>query len=104
LEPCADVSGLDVLSGCRDEGDVLLFGEVVIDGPVGIVELVGEVAEILGDAGIYFSPFYPADLYRALKLVLADRDTYAMKSSQRYEQICKRQRSDLDKLIQAIIL
>ena len=78
--------------------------EAARHGTPTVASNVTSIPEILGDAGIYFSPFYPADLYRALKLVLADRDTYAMKSRQRYEQICKRQRSDLEKLIQAIIL
>ena len=76
--------------------------EAARHGTPTVASNVTSIPEILGDAGIYFSPFYPADLYRALKLVLADRDTYAMKSSQRYEQICKRQRSDLNSLINEI--
>jgi len=76
--------------------------EAARHGTPTVASNVTSIPEILGDAGIYFSPFYPADLYRALKLVLADRDTYAMKSSQRYEQICKRQKSDLNTLINEI--
>lgn len=63
---------------------------------------VTSIPEILGDAGIYFSPFYPADLYRAVKTVLADRDSYVRKASLRYEQIVLRQKEDLSALIKEI--
>lgn len=63
---------------------------------------VTSIPEILGDAGIYFSPFYPADLYRAVKTVLAGRDSYARKARQRYEQIVLRQKENLSSLIKEI--
>ncbi|MBQ9637326.1 MAG: glycosyltransferase [Prevotella sp.] len=64
---------------------------------------VTSIPEILGDAGIYFSPFYPADLYRALKLVIEDRDAYTERTYSRYKQIRHRQESDMDLLIDDIM-
>ena len=39
--------------------------EALACGTPTIASNVTSVPEILGDAGLYFSPFYPADLYRA---------------------------------------
>ena len=49
VEPGADVSGLDVLCRCGDEGDLLGTVETVVEVGIGIVERIGEVVEVLGD-------------------------------------------------------
>ena len=64
---------------------------------------VTSIPEILGSAGIYFSPFYPADLYRALQQVLAHRDKYTEAISQRYHEMRDRQQRDLKALILEIL-
>lgn len=64
---------------------------------------VTSIPEILGDAGIYFSPFYPAGLYQALNQVLADRNCRADAISRRYQEICERQQRDLNELVSIIL-
>lgn len=64
---------------------------------------VTSIPEILGDAGVYFSPFYPADLYRVLKQILQNHDIRKEAIIQRYQQIIKRQENDLDHLINNIL-
>lgn len=64
---------------------------------------VTSIPEILSYAGVYFSPFYPADLYRAIITMMRDRDKYAELSRKRYEEIVKRQQDDLKSLIAEIL-
>jgi glycosyltransferase involved in cell wall biosynthesis len=63
---------------------------------------VTSIPEILGNAGIYFSPFYPADLYRAIKEVLNDRDCRHEQMQHRYVEVSERQREDLKLLVNEI--
>ena len=67
-----------------------------------IASNVTSIPEILGDAGVYFSPFYPADLYRAIKSVLQNRDLRKEAIIKRYEDVCRRQQADLQELIKQI--
>lgn len=72
-------------------------------GTPAVASNVTSIPEILGPAGFYFSPFYPADLYRALKLVLTNRDIHAEAIRQRYNEIRDRQQCDLEHLINEIL-
>lgn len=60
---------------------------------------VTSIPEILGDAGIYFSPFYPADMYRAIKVVLNERNCRKEQIEHRFAEVLHRQQNDLEKLI-----
>jgi glycosyltransferase involved in cell wall biosynthesis len=68
-----------------------------------IASNVTSIPEILGDAGIYFSPLYPADLYKAIKQVLADRNCRSEKMKRRYAEVTQRQDDDLRTLVDEII-
>lgn len=63
---------------------------------------VTSIPEILGDAGIFFSPFYPADLYRAIKEVLENRDCRKQQIKKRFIEISKRQNDDLGTIVDEI--
>ncbi len=67
-----------------------------------IVSNVTSIPEILGDAGIYFSPFYPADLYRAIKQVLSNRNCRKEQMERRYTEVSQRQHEDLRQLVDEI--
>lgn len=64
---------------------------------------VTSIPEILGEAAFYFSPYYPADLYCALKQVLSNRDALKEQLQMRYEEISQRQESDLRDLVNTIL-
>ena len=58
------------------------------------------IPEVMGDAPIYFSPFYETDIYRALMLM--DTSDYAQlqqRAKCRYEVISERQETDLQTLL-----
>ena len=58
------------------------------------------IPEVMGDAPIYFSPFYETDIYRALMLM--DTSDYAQlqqRAKCRYEVIRERQETDLQTLL-----
>ena len=61
------------------------------------------IPEILGDAGIYFSPFYPADMYRAIKQVLDDHDCRKEQTERRFLEVLSRQQNDLEKLTDELL-
>ena len=61
------------------------------------------IPEILGDAGIYFSPFYPADMYRAIKVVLDDHDCRKEQTERRFLEVLSRQQNDLEKLTDELL-
>ena len=61
------------------------------------------IPEILGDAGVYFSPLYPADLYRALKDVLDNKKHLSERIQKHYQHIRKRQEEDLNKLTEILL-
>ena len=77
--------------------------EALRHGTPTVASNVTSIPEILGEAGIYFSPFYPADLYRAINDVLQDREHYKKAILQRYAKVTQRQQSDLDKLVCEIL-
>lgn len=63
---------------------------------------VTSIPEILADAAVYFSPFYPADMYRAIKTVLNDHDCRKEQISRRYAEVSRRQEADLQMLVDKI--
>lgn len=72
--------------------------EAMRHGTPCVASNVTSIPEILGDAGIYFSPFYPADMYRAIKIVLNDRNCRKKQIEQRFKEVLHRQKNDLEKL------
>ena len=76
--------------------------EAIRHGTPCIASNVTSIPEILGDAGIYFSPLYPADMYRAIKTVLNDRNCRKEQITQRYTEISLRQQNDLQALVKEI--
>ena len=77
--------------------------EAIINGIPAIASNVTSIPEVLGNAGIYFSPFYPADLYRAMKLVLDNPSIKDYEVQERAKEITTRQEQDLHKLIKEIL-
>lgn len=77
--------------------------EAITNGTPAISSNVTSIPEVLGDAGIYFSPFYPADLYRAMKLVLDNPQIKKQEIQKRAEEITARQEKDLKELINEIL-
>lgn len=78
--------------------------EAAVNGTPAICSNVTSIPEVLGDAGIYFSPFYPADLYRAMKLVLDNPSVKKKEIQQRAKEITDRQEQDLNELIREILI
>lgn len=76
--------------------------EAMRHGTPCVASNVTSIPEILGDAGIYFSPFYPADMYRAIKEVLNDRNCRQKQIAHRFAEVSQRQRDDLKKLVDEI--
>jgi len=64
---------------------------------------VTSIPEILGDAGVYFSPLYSADMYRAIKKVMNDRDCRKEQIVLRYAEVTHRQQNDLQALVTEIL-
>ncbi len=60
--------------------------------------------EVLGDAPIYFSPFYNSDIFRAM-MSLTDEEyaVWSQKSLERFKQVQERQERDLRTLIDLIL-
>ena len=77
--------------------------EAMRHGTPCVASNVTSIPEILGDAGIYFSPFYPADMYRAIKMVLNDRSCRKNQIERRLAEIVQRQQNDLKKLANELI-
>ena len=76
--------------------------EAFVHGTPAIVSNVTSIPEIVGDAAICFSPFYPADLYRAIHLLLKNPDLKKKEIEERHLYIAKRQNEDLELLIKEI--
>lgn len=68
-----------------------------------IASNVTSIPEILGNAGIYFSPIYPADLYRAIIKVLQERDFLKEVLKMRYQEVYNRQKDNLKKVVDEIL-
>ena len=65
---------------------------------------VCSMPEILGDAPIYFSPFYESAIFNALlSLNEQNYDYYSDKSICQYEKIKTRQKEDLNRLVKKIL-
>lgn len=64
---------------------------------------VCSMPEILGDAPIYFSPYYKADIFKALHQVLLEYDELSNKSKLRYLEIKNMQQKSLDQLLNMIL-
>lgn len=77
--------------------------EALEHGTPTIASNVTSIPEILGDAGVYFSPFYPADLFSAICRVLDNPDLKKNEITIRKKEIEKRQEKDLRLLINEIL-
>ena len=67
-----------------------------------IVSNVTSISEVVGNSGIYFSPFYPADLYRAINSLL-EKAPDASKLLNRYEEVRASQQAHLKSLIEDLL-
>ena len=76
--------------------------EAMRHGTPTIASNVTSIPEILGDAGIYFSPIYPADLYRAIRLLIENPNCCQSKMEKRLAEIAQRQRQDMQNVINQI--
>lgn len=63
---------------------------------------VCSMPEVLGDAAIYFSPFYENDLFAKLQLLNKDYKKYQLLSTKRYKIIKQKQNADLTTLLEKI--
>ncbi len=65
---------------------------------------VTSIPEVLGDAAIYFSPFYESDIFRALHVLTdANYESYVQRSLARSAEVAARQQSDLNSLIRMLV-
>lgn len=64
-----------------------------------LVSNVTSIPEIVGNAGYYFSPIYPADLYKTAKRILQGEAPSKELLLKHYEQIKNRQDKDLETLV-----
>ena len=71
-------------------------------GTPSVVANVTSIPEVMGNAAEYFSPFYPGDLYRALRMVLDHPDDYRDRMAQRWEELRATQEKQLRELIEEI--
>lgn len=71
-------------------------------GTPSVVANVTSLPEVMGDAAELFSPFYPADLYRALRQVLDHRDEYHDRMAQRLQELQKTQEEQLQRLVEEV--
>ena len=77
--------------------------EALKHGTPTVASNVTSIPEILGDAGIYFSPLYAADMYQAIKTVLDNRDIHKLQMQQRYQQIIQQQENHLSALVNLLL-
>ena len=77
--------------------------EAIVNGTPAIASNVTSIPEVLGNAGIYFSPFYPADLYRAMKLVLENPSIKEHELLERAQDVTRKQENNLIELINEIL-
>lgn len=64
---------------------------------------VASIPELLKGSCVTFSPFYPADFYRAVVEALEHGEQYKAGMAERYYEISRRQASDFGKLIDNIL-
>lgn len=77
--------------------------EALEQGTLTIASNVTSIPEILGEAGIYFSPYYPSDIFKAIKTVITGNGIDKEKMEKQFEKIRSRQQMDLDNLINSIL-
>lgn len=69
-----------------------------------IASNVTSIPEIIGEAALYFSPFYHADIYRVLNMLNDNNyNYYASLSAQKFKEVHTRQEYDLNKLTNMIL-
>ncbi len=68
-----------------------------------VVSNVTSIPEIIGQAGIYFSPFYPADMYKAMKIVLHNRNCKEKEMKETLTRVNSRQQTDLKQLVNVLL-
>lgn len=76
--------------------------EAMRQGTPTVAANVTSIPEVVGDAAELFSPFYPADLYRALHQVLDHRDEYRDRMAHRWQELQKTQEEQLQKLVEEV--
>ena len=64
---------------------------------------VTSIPEICGDMPVYFSPFYPEDLFRAMIEMVENREVYVEKTKKRFLEINQKQLQDLEKIVDFIL-
>lgn len=65
---------------------------------------VTSIREVVGDAAIYFCPFYESDIFKALMILNDDNyEEYAVKAKNNYQKIHKKQEEDLRELLSNIV-
>lgn len=77
--------------------------EALEHGTPTIASNVTSIPEILGDAGIYFSPFYAADLFRAICSVIENPNLKKNEIINRKRELEERQEKDLQQLINELL-
>jgi len=77
--------------------------EAAIYNTPSICANVTSIPEICGDMAVYFSPFYPEDLYKAMIEMTKNRDVYVEKTKKRILEIEEKQKTDLEKIINMIL-
>lgn len=76
--------------------------EAMRQGTPSVVSNVTSIPEVVGDAAEPFSPFYPADLYRALRKVLDHREEYRERMARRWRELQGVQEQQLAELVEEI--
>lgn len=76
--------------------------EAMRHGTPSVAANVTSIPEVVGDAAELFSPFYPADLYRALRQVLDHSDDYRQRMERRWKELQAMQERQLQKLMEEI--
>ena len=64
---------------------------------------VTSIPEVCGNKVLYFSPYYPEDLFMAMTKICQNRDLYSKLALEQYSWISKKQEQDFTKLIKYII-
>lgn len=67
-----------------------------------IASNVTSIPEILGEAAIYFSPLYPADLYRAVDLLLQHPEQKKDEMKRQLSRLREREETDMQQLLKEI--
>lgn len=73
--------------------------EAMRHGTPVIASNVTSIPEVAGDAALYFSPFYPADLYRAIKQLLTRPAMLDDKMQERTQYIAAQQKLGMSQLL-----